>query len=239
MKIALVGYGKMGKEIEKIALDRGHKVVCRIDFNTEDTFESEAFQSADVAIEFTIPDSAYNNYLNCFKHNVPVVSGTTGWLDKIDEIKYKCDNESQTFFYASNFSIGVNVFFALNKKLAQLMNKADGYDVSMEEVHHTQKKDAPSGTAISLAEDLIANYNGKQSWKLDKTNSPEELLIHSIRRGEVPGIHTIKYESDVDEIVIHHSAKSRKGFALGAVLAAEFTQNNKGFLGMNDLLKFD
>ena len=238
MKIALVGYGKMGKEIEKIALDRGHQVVCRIDFNTEDTFESGAFQSADVAIEFTIPDSAYNNYLNCFKHNVPVVSGTTGWLDKIDEIRNKCDNEGQTFFYASNFSIGVNIFFALNKKLAQLMNKANGYDVSMEEVHHTQKKDAPSGTAITLAEDLIAKYNGKKSWKLDKTNSPDELLIHAVRRGEVPGIHTIKYESDVDEIVIHHSAKSRKGFALGAVLAAEFTQNNKGFLGMNDLLKF-
>ncbi|MBN2166086.1 MAG: 4-hydroxy-tetrahydrodipicolinate reductase [Marinilabiliaceae bacterium] len=238
MKIALIGYGKMGKEIEKIAIDRGHEIVSRIDINTTDSFDSKSFQSADVAIEFTIPSASYNNYLNCFKYNIPVVSGTTGWLDKIDDIKNKCTNENQTFFWASNFSIGVNIFFALNKKLAQLMNKADGYNASMEEVHHTQKLDAPSGTAITLAEDLIQNYKGKLSWKLDHIDSNDQLLIKAIRRGEVPGIHTIKYESDIDEIIIHHSAKSRKGFALGAVLAAEFTKNNKGFLGMNDLLNF-
>lgn len=239
MKIALIGYGKMGQEIEKIALDRGHEIVARIDINTKDTFESDSFKSAEVAIEFTRPDSAYNNYINCFKSNVPVVSGTTGWLDKIDEIKSKCTNEGQTFFYASNFSVGVNIFFALNKKLAQLMNNSDDYDVTMEEVHHTQKLDAPSGTAVTLAEGLIENYNGKNSWKLDKSEATNELKIDAIRRGEVPGIHTIKYESDVDEIIIHHSAKSRKGFALGAVLAAEFTQKKKGFIGMNDMLNID
>jgi 4-hydroxy-tetrahydrodipicolinate reductase len=239
MKIALIGYGKMGKEIEKIAIERGHQIVSRIDLSSSDSFNDASFQSADVAIEFTVPESAYNNIMSCFKYKVPVVAGTTGWLDKIDEIKSKCKNEGQTFFYASNFSVGVNIFFALNKKLAQLMNNGQGYDVTMEEVHHTQKKDAPSGTAITLAEGIIENYKGKSSWALDKVNSNDELLIQAVRRGEVPGIHTIKYESEIDEIIIHHSAKSRKGFALGAVLAAELTKNKKGFLGMNDLLSLE
>ncbi len=238
MNIALIGYGKMGKEIEKIAIERGHTITSKIDMQTDDTFDGEGFATADVAIEFTVPAAAYNNYMSCFKYNKPVVSGTTGWLDKIEEIKDQCKNKGQTFFYASNFSVGVNVFFEINKKLAQLMNSLEDYEVSMEETHHIHKLDAPSGTAITLAEGLIENINRKTAWVEGKDASKEEIHIEAIRRDEVPGIHTIKYESSVDEIVIHHSAKSRKGFALGAVLAAEFAAKNKGFLGMSDLLKF-
>ncbi|MBN2743674.1 MAG: 4-hydroxy-tetrahydrodipicolinate reductase [Marinilabiliaceae bacterium] len=236
MKIALIGYGKMGKEIEKIALERGHEIVCRIDINSPDTFDSDAFRSAQVAIEFTTPEAAYHNFLNCFKYHVPVVAGTTGWLDKMDDIRQRVAGENQTFFYASNYSLGVNIFFAINKQLAKLMNRADGYDVSMVEVHHTQKLDAPSGTAITLAEGIIDNYNGKSAWALESSDKKEDLVIKAVREGQVPGIHTITYDSEVDEIMIHHSAKSRKGFALGAVLAAEFTAGKKGWLGMNDLL---
>ena len=236
MKIALIGYGKMGREIERIALERGHEVSARIDITTTDTFESKGFQEADVVIEFTVPDAAYSNYLNCFKYNKPVVSGTTGWLDKIADIKDQCENHGQTFFYASNFSLGVNIFFALNAHLAKLMNGKEGYKASMVEVHHTQKLDAPSGTAISLAEQIIANNNEITKWVLGEAQSSNELPIEAVRQGDVPGIHTIKYESSVDEIVIHHSAKSRQGFALGAVLAAEYAKDHKGFLGMNNLL---
>ena len=237
MKIALVGYGKMGQAIEKIAIQRGHEIVSKIDISTNDSFDDEAFKSADVAIEFTIPDAAYNNYKNCFKHNVPVVSGTTGWLDKLDEIKEQCD-QGQTFFYASNFSMGVNIFFAVNKYLAKIMNNFPDYNIDMEEVHHIHKLDAPSGTAITLAEDILDNVVRKNKWVKEVAGEVNELPIKSIREGEVPGIHTIKYESEVDEIIIHHSAKSRQGFALGAVLAAEFVKGKKGFLGMNDLLNF-
>jgi 4-hydroxy-tetrahydrodipicolinate reductase len=238
MKIALIGYGKMGREIELIALDRGHQVVSRIDLNTNDSFNDEAFQSADVAIEFTRPESAYDNYLNCFQYNIPVVSGTTGWLDKMEHIKNQCKEGNQTFFYASNFSLGVNIFFELNQHLARIMNQMKEYNVSMEEVHHTQKLDAPSGTAITLAEDLIQAIDRKTGWVNDTTSDGTQIPIRSIREGQVPGIHQVKYESDIDEITIHHSAKNRKGFALGAVLAAELTQSKKGFLGMSDLLKF-
>ncbi len=238
MNIALIGYGKMGKEIEKIALDRGHTITARIDMLTDETFDSEGFSNADVAIEFTIPDAAYNNFLECFKRDKPVVSGTTGWLDKINEIKEQCNENGQTFFYASNFSVGVNIFFEINKKLAQLMNPHSDYQVSMEETHHIHKKDSPSGTAITLAEGLIENLDRKDSWVEGKAAKDNEIHIEAFRRDEVPGIHTIKYDSSVDEIIIHHSAKSRKGFALGAVLAAEFAAKNKGYLGMNDMLKF-
>ncbi len=238
MKIALIGYGKMGKEIEKVALERGHKIVSKIDINSSDSFNDEAFKSAEVAIEFTTPASAYNNYMKCFENNIPVVSGTTGWLDKLNDIKKRCDSEGQTFFYASNFSVGVNIFFEINRQLARIMSKMEDYDVTMEEIHHTQKLDAPSGTAITLAEDIIGAIDRKTKWVNEPAKNEEELSIISKREGMVPGIHTVKYDSEVDEIVIHHSAKSRKGFALGAVLAAEFTQNNKGFLGMKDLLKF-
>lgn len=236
MKIALIGYGKMGREIERIALERGHVVVARIDLNTSDTFDSEGFKQADVAIEFTVPNSAFGNYSKCFEANIPVVSGTTGWLDKLPEIRRQCKENGQTFFYASNFSLGVNIFFELNEVLARLMNGKEGYKPSMVEVHHTQKLDAPSGTAITLAEGIIDNCSGLNEWVLGDAASAHQLPIEAVREGAVPGIHTIKYESSVDEIIIHHSAKSREGFALGAVLAAEFTKSNKGFLGMKDLL---
>jgi len=236
MKIALIGYGKMGKEIEKIALKRGHEIIFKFDVNNKNEFTSENLKKADVAIEFTQPDSAYNNYLKCFEANIPVVSGTTGWLDKLPEIKKQCTENGQTFFYASNFSIGVNIFFKLNAEFAKLMNKAENYDVSVSETHHSEKKDAPSGTAITVAESIISNFKNKKYWVKENAVNESELVIRSFREGKVPGIHTVKYESAVDYIEITHSAKSRKGFALGAVSAAEFTQNNKGFLTMNDLL---
>ncbi|MFT3738260.1 MAG: 4-hydroxy-tetrahydrodipicolinate reductase [Breznakibacter sp.] len=237
MKIALIGYGKMGKEIEKIATERGHEIVCRIDVNGTDAFDSDAFRSSEAAIEFTMPEAAFGNYLKCFRHHIPVVSGTTGWLDKLPQIKEMCQTQGQTFFYASNFSLGVNVFFAINKQLAKLMARADGYDVKMTEVHHTQKLDAPSGTAITLAEGILENLDTKKAWVLANDNAqPTDLQIAAVREGQFPGIHTITYESEVDEISIRHNAKSRKGFALGAVLAAEFVRERKGFLGMNDLL---
>ncbi|WP_430812859.1 MULTISPECIES: 4-hydroxy-tetrahydrodipicolinate reductase [unclassified Carboxylicivirga] len=238
MKIALIGYGKMGREIEKIAIDRGHEIVSKIDLSSNDSFDDDTFKAADVAIEFTRPEAAYNNYLKCFDAHVPVVSGTTGWLDKLPEIQERCANDGQTFFYASNFSLGVNIFFELNKQLARIMNKMKEYNVSMEEVHHTQKLDAPSGTAITLAEGIIENIEAKTDWKLNHEENNNDIAIKAIREGQVPGIHTVKYESAVDEITIHHSAKSRQGFALGAVLAAEFAAKNKGFLSMNDLLNF-
>lgn len=238
MKIALVGYGKMGHIIEEIALSRSHEIVSIIDINNEADFESDAFKSADVAIEFTSPQSALKNFYRCFAAGVPVVGGTTGWYDHVDEIKAICEKEGKTFFFASNFSLGVNIFFALNKYLAKIMNQFPEYDVKMEETHHIHKLDAPSGTAITLAEGVLENIDRKDAWKLDAVESDKEMLIHSIRRGEVPGIHEIIYESDVDTISIKHDAKSRKGFALGAVLAAEFTAGKKGFLGMSDMLKF-
>ena len=238
MKIALVGYGKMGKTIEQIALSRGHEIVSIIDINNPEDFQSDAFKSADVAIEFTTPTTAFNNYMKCFEAGVPVVSGTTGWLDRLDEVKQICEKEGKTFFYASNFSVGVNIFFALNKYLAKIMNNFPSYDVRMTEVHHIHKLDAPSGTAITLAEGVIENLDRKDRWTLETAEKPTDLPIHAIREGEVPGIHEIIYESEADTISIKHDAKSRAGFALGAVIAAEFTAGKKGFLGMNDLFHF-
>ena len=238
MKIALIGYGKMGKTIERIAVERGHQIVSIIDINNPEDIYSNAFKSADVAIEFTTPATAFDNYMHCFEANVPVVSGTTGWLARLDEIKEKCEKEGRTFFYASNFSVGVNIFFALNKYLAKIMNNFPAYDVRMTEVHHIHKLDAPSGTAITLAQDVLANVERKDRWTLETAEQPTDLPIHAIREGEVPGIHEIIYESAADTISIKHDAKSREGFALGAVIAAEFTVGKKGFLGMNDLFKF-
>ncbi len=238
MNIALIGYGKMGKTIEQIAMERGHTIVARIDLSTGENFDTEGFSSADVAIEFTAPASAYQNYLKCFEKNIAVVSGTTGWLDHLEEIRQKCQREGQTFFYASNFSLGVNIFFRLNQQLAKIMNRFSNYEVSMEEVHHIHKLDAPSGTAITLAEGIIANMDDKKRWLLSPETADDGITIKAIREGEVPGIHTVCYESEADEITIRHEAKSRRGFALGAVLAAEFVQGKKGFLGMNDLLNF-
>lgn len=238
MKIALVGYGKMGKAIEQIARERGHEIVSIIDINNPQDFASEAFRSADVAIEFTSPATAYGNYLKCFEAGVPVVSGTTGWLDKMPEIKRMCSEEGKTFFYASNFSIGVNIFFAVNKYLAKIMNNFPSYDVRMTEVHHVHKLDAPSGTAITLAEGILENIDRKERWTLNTAEASTDLPIQAIREGEVPGIHEITYESEADIISIKHDAKSRAGFALGAVLAAEFTAGKKGFLGMSDMFHF-
>ena len=232
MKIALIGYGKMGKTIEQIALNRGHQIVSIVDINNPEEFQSANFKSADVAIEFTTPATAFDNYMKSF------ASGTTGWLDRIGEIKEKCEKEGKTFFYASNFSIGVNIFFALNKYLAKIMNNFPSYNISMTETHHIHKLDAPSGTAITLAEGIIENVDRKDRWTLETAEQPTDLPIHAIREGEVPGIHEVTYESDVDYISIKHDAKSRAGFALGAVVAAEFTAGKKGFLGMDDMLKF-
>lgn len=236
MKIALIGYGKMGREIEKIALDRGHEIVLTIDITNQEDLTVENLKKADVAIEFTIPASAVSNYNICFEAGIPVVSGTTGWLDQKEEIFGNCKAKSGTFFYASNFSVGVNIFFAINQRLAQLMAKRDEYNVEMKEIHHTQKLDAPSGTAISLAEDIIENLAEKNSWVNNRTEEKSELGIISEREGQVPGYHSVRYDSEVDYIEITHNAKSRKGFAMGAVLAAEFSFGKKGVLTMNDLL---
>lgn len=240
MKIALIGYGKMGKTIEKIAISRGHDVVSRIDIDNQEDFQSDAFKSADIAIEFTAPSVAVQNYKNAFKAGVSVVSGTTGWTEKMPEVKQFCKEKGLAFFWSSNFSLGVNIFFALNKYLANIMNEFEDYDVSMTEVHHTKKLDAPSGTAVSLAEDLIKNIDRKENWRLGLPSEIQgkELAIDAIREGNVPGIHTVRYESEIDSITITHDAKSRIGFALGSVLAAEFTNGKQGILGMNDLFKF-
>ena len=239
MKIALIGYGKMGHEIEKIALDRSHEIVSIIDINNLEDFDSPSFLSADVAIEFSRPETAFANYKKCFERNISVVAGTTGWLQHLDEVKKECAENNQTFFYASNYSIGVNIFFAVNKYLAKIMNKFPQYDVYMEEIHHIHKLDSPSGTGITLAEGILENIDRKKQWKESESGTPDDLLIHSKREGEVPGIHEIIYESEADIIRIKHDAKSRKGFALGAVLAAEFTKEKKGFLTMKEMLNLD
>lgn len=238
MKIALIGYGRMGHEIEKIATERGHTIVSIIDEKNQGDFDSPAFKSADVAIEFSIPDSALSNYRKCFAADVPVVAGTTGWLEHLPEIKNACRYEGKTFFYASNYSLGVNIFFAVNKYLAKIMNAFPDYSVKMEETHHIHKLDAPSGTAITLAEGIIENVDRKSNWKLETETNPTDLAIHCIREGDVPGIHEVFYESEADVISIKHDSKNRKGLALGAVLAAEFTFGKKGFLGMKDMLVF-
>lgn len=251
MKIALIGYGKMGHMIEEIARQRGHEIVCIIDVNNPEDFDSEAFSSADVAIEFTNPTAAYGNYLKAFKHHVKVVSGSTGWMkDHKADVEALTKDGQQTLFWASNFSIGVAIFEAVNRYLAKIMNGFPQYDVTMEEVHHVHKLDAPSGTAITLAEEIIENLDRKTEWvkgfqhhadgKEEGTNavSPEKLPITSIRRDEVPGIHSIQYNSDADAITITHDAHNRKGFALGAVLAAEYTKDHTGLLTTSDLFKF-
>ena len=236
MKIALIGYGKMGKTIEQIAKDRGHEIVSIIDVDNLQDFESEAFKSADVAIEFTRPDVALGNVRKCFAARVPVVVGTTGW--NLNDVKEELEANGNTLFWASNFSLGVNIFAAVNRYLAKIMNGFPEYNVEMEEVHHIHKLDAPSGTAITLAEDILKNLDRKQAWTKEAENSASDLAIKSIREGEVPGIHTITYDSPVDSITITHDARSRAGFALGAVVAAEFTAGKKGLLGMCDMLKF-
>lgn len=239
MKIALVGYGKMGHMIEEFALGRGHEIVSIIDVSNMQDFESDAFRSADVAIEFTAPHVAYGNVKKCFEAGVKVVSGSTGWFaDHEAEMREYCEKKGRTLLWSSNFSIGVAVFSAVNKYLAKIMNDYPSYDVSMTEVHHIHKLDAPSGTAITLAEGILESLERKTSWVEEKANSPEELPIHSVREGEVPGIHSIRYECEADSITLTHDAKNRRGFALGAVLAAEFTAGREGLLTINDLFPF-
>ena len=251
MKIALIGYGKMGKMIEQIALSRGHEIVSIIDIDNQQDFESEAFASADVAIEFTAPQAAYGNYLKAFAKGVKVVSGSTGWMKEHgEEVKRLCNEGGQTLFWASNFSIGVAIFSAVNRYLANIMNGFPQYDVEIEETHHIHKLDHPSGTAITLAEEIVEKIDRKELWTVgtvvnpdgtvsgSKEASDKALRIDSIRRDEVPGIHTVKYDSEADCITITHDAHSRKGFALGAVLAAEFTAQHQGLLTISDMFKF-
>ena len=230
MKIALLGYGRMGKEIEKIAISRGHEIVIRknknniIDINI-----------ADVAIDFSVPTSAFLNISDCLNNNVPVISGTTGWLEKYNEVVDLCNQKKGAFIYASNFSLGVNIFFELNKQLAKMMNSLNDYTISMEEIHHTKKLDAPSGTAITLAEGIIENTS-KEKWELDKKTSENSIQIDAKRIPDVPGTHSIWYNSDVDSIEIKHTAHNRKGFALGAVVAAEWVLGKVGVFTMKDVL---
>jgi len=231
MKIALFGYGKMGKTIERIAVERGHEIVARIDVDTI----NKDISKADVAIDFSIPAEAFNNINICFNKNVPIISGTTGWLDKYAEAVAICRKKNGAFIYASNYSLGVNLFFELNKKLSIMMRNFKEYDIHMEETHHTQKLDTPSGTAITLAEDIIEN-SSKNKWTLDVTDSKDEIPIVSKRIDNVPGIHSVTYNSLVDEIEIKHTAKSRDGFALGAVVAAEWLHDKKGVYTMKDVL---
>ncbi len=237
MKIALIGYGKMGKEIEQILIARGHTIPLIIDLNNTNDLDAAHLQKVDVAIEFTTPSTAYGNVVKCLEAGVPVVCGTTAWLDKLPEVKQLCKEKNGAFFYASNYSIGVNIFFEINRRLAQLMNRFGEYDVTIEETHHTQKKDAPSGTAVTLAEGVLENLDRKQKWVCGTTTVPEELEVVAIRRSVVPGTHTVTYESDVDALSITHMAKSRRGFALGAVLAAEFLHGKTGIFSMKDLMQ--
>ncbi len=230
MKIALLGYGKMGKVIEKVALERGHEIVLRK--SGTDTFNG--LENADVAIEFSIPDAAVTNISTCFNKNIPVISGTTGWLENYHDVAKLCEEKNGGFIYGSNFSLGVNIFFELNAHLAKMMSKLSQYKVSMEEIHHTQKLDAPSGTAISLARDIIDNTN-YSSWALENAKE-DEILIDAKRIENVPGTHSVFYDSEVDSIEIKHTAHSREGFALGAVVAAEWILGKKGIFTMKDVL---
>jgi 4-hydroxy-tetrahydrodipicolinate reductase len=247
MKIALLGYGKMGKIIEKIATDRKHEIVLKIDHDNLHELTAENLKKADVAIEFTMPGSVLGNIAKCFEAGTPVVVGTTGWYDELENIKQQCEENTHTLLYATNFSVGVNIFFHINKMLAKLMNNYPYYDVQVEEIHHTQKLDSPSGTAITIAEGIIENIDAKKSWlnvlTTDDNNNEDninqnELLIESLRIDSVPGTHTVIYDSEVDSIEFKHTAHNRNGFALGAVLAAEWLQDKKGFHSVQDMFNF-
>ena len=235
MKIVLVGYGKMGRTIERIAVQRGHVIAGRIDIDNPGDLDTVA---ADVAIEFSHPDAAFDNVVRCLQRKIPVVCGTTGWLARKAEVEALARSTGATFFYASNYSLGVNVFFKLSEHLAKMMNQFAAYEVSIDEVHHTEKKDAPSGTAITLAEGVIKHLDRKKKWVNAQDGKPEEIAIHSFRIDEVPGTHVIKYASAIDDLEIRHTAHSREGFALGAVMVAEWLPDKKGVLNMDDFLKF-
>lgn len=238
MKVAIIGYGKMGREIEALLLQKGYEVPVKIDISNQHDFNQENMRNVDVAIEFTTPQTAYDNVMNCLRWGVPVVSGSTGWNDRLEEVKKYCTEVGGTFFHASNYSIGVNIFFRINEYLARMMNGQPDYEVSMREIHHIQKKDAPSGTAVTLAESIIENIDRKQAWVNHETQDETALGIISVREDAVPGTHEVKYESAADIIEIVHTAKSRAGFVHGAVMAAEYAATHKGVLSMSDLLKF-
>lgn len=237
MKLALIGYGKMGKAIEEIATTRGHQAVLRIQSSNLQDFTPANLSRADVAIEFTNPHSAYENVKKCLEAGIPVICGSTGWTDKLEEIKKIVADTNSAFVYASNFSVGVNIFFEINKKLAGLMAAHNDYEVIIEETHHTQKKDAPSGTAITLAEQVMEKVTRKKRWVNELSGRPEDLGIISHRIDPTPGTHQVRYSSRIDDIELIHTAHNRKGFAYGAVLAAEFIANKKGFFSMKDVLQ--
>jgi 4-hydroxy-tetrahydrodipicolinate reductase len=226
----------MGHEIEKAAVKRGHEIVLTVDKDNLQELTVENLKKADVAIEFTLPGAAFDNIMQCLQNGLPVVSGTTGWLDRYDEVAAYCREHGQSFFHAANFSIGVNLFFRINARMARIMNQFSDYDVEIEETHHIHKVDAPSGTAEKLAHILLDEIDRKKTWKKGQSGTPEELPVRSIREDEVPGIHRIMYHSTFDDIELKHSAKSREGFALGAVLAAEFIHDRQGVFTMDDLL---
>lgn len=245
MKIALLGYGKMGQIIERFATERGHEIVLKIGIDNLNDFTIGNLKEADVAIDFSAPDAAVSNIYKCFEAKVPVVVGTTGWYGELQNIKNECEQSNNTLLYGSNFSIGVNIFFHLNKVLAKLMNNYPAYDVQVEEIHHTQKLDSPSGTAMTLAEDIIEELDSKKEWVNELVGTPipdkltnNQLLIESHRIENVPGTHTVVYGSEVDDIEIKHTAHSRAGFALGAVVAAEWLQNKRGFYSIADIFNF-
>ncbi len=237
MDIALIGYGKMGKTIETLAVERGHRVVLKIDVDNLGDFTRENLQKAQVAIEFTKPETAFANITRCIEFGVPVVSGSTGWYDRLDEVKYLCSELGGSMLCVSNFSIGVNIFFEINRRLAGMMNRFPEYRIEMEEIHHTQKLDAPSGTAITLAEGVIDETSRFKKWELNRGNGIDEIPIRAVREDNVPGTHSVKYTSEIDDIEIIHTAHTRKGFALGAVLAGEYIYDKKGIFTMKDLLK--
>jgi 4-hydroxy-tetrahydrodipicolinate reductase len=237
MRIVLIGYGKMGKEIERIAIDRGHQIVSKIDIENPDDLISLTNKEVDVAIEFSNPVSAFSNIMKCIEKQIPIVCGTTGWLEKKAEVEKATHSFDSTFFYASNYSIGVNLFFKLNKQLAKLMQPHAGYDIYTNEIHHIEKKDSPSGTAITIAEGIMSQYPNKNKWVNNEIPGADEIAIWSQRESTKPGTHTVKYISKVDQIEVTHEAFSREGFALGAVIAAEWILGKKGVLGMDDMLK--
>lgn len=236
MNIAIIGYGKMGKIIENLAIEKGHKITLKIDDTNLNELTVENLKKSDVAIEFTNPEAAFKNINLCFDAKIPVISGTTGWLDKFDQIEKRCKTENQAFFYASNYSLGVNIFFKLNQHLAKIMNQFGGFDVSVDETHHIHKLDAPSGTAITIAEGIIENMDRKETWVKENTENDAQIAVKSFRVGEHPGEHTVTYSSNVENIKITHESKNREGLAQGAIMAAEFIIGKTGILGMDDLL---
>lgn len=235
MNIILLGYGKMGRIIERVAIERGHTISARIDENNRAEI---ALVKGDVAIEFSHPDAAFDNIRTCLLKNIPVVCGTTGWLSRKPEIDQLCMEQEGAFFYASNYSLGVNIFFKVNEYLSRMLNNFPEYDVEMDEIHHTEKRDAPSGTAISLAEGVMRNMNRKKTWVNENSENPDELVIKSFRIAQIPGTHVVKFASPIDDIEIKHTAHSREGFAKGAVHVAEWIRDKKGVLSMDDFLKF-